>query len=246
MSDLQGMPPPGRAALLLDFDGTLVDIAPAPDRVVVPDDLLRDLTRVRAACGGALAIVTGRPLDQLDALLGDGFAAAGEHGTALRAAPCGTIEHVDVPDAPWHWVGEAQAAASRHPGALIEPKRHGFVVHYRGAPAAKDDVHRVLQRLVAEWPEAFAVQPAKMAWEVRPLAANKGTAVRALMARAPFFGRVPVFVGDDVTDEDGMAAARKLGGLGYRVPEVFGDAACVRDWIARLASTLDGAASWAG
>jgi len=243
---LRDLPPPERAALLLDFDGTLVDIAPAPDLVRVPDGLVRDLERVRAACGGALAIVTGRPLDQVDALLGAGFAAAGEHGTSVRAAPWGAAEAVDVPDAPWHWVGEAHAGAARYPGALIEPKRHGFVVHYRAAPDAGAALREVLARLVSEWPEAFAVQAAKMAWEVRPLAANKGTAVRALMALPPFAGRIPVFVGDDVTDEDGMAAARALGGVGYRVPEMFGDAGGVRDWIARLARTAEAAGSWGG
>jgi trehalose 6-phosphate phosphatase len=244
MSGLIGMPPPSRAALLLDFDGTLVDIAPAPDLVRVAGGLPEDLRRVRAACGGALAIVTGRPLSELDGFLRDGFAAAGEHGTAIRAAPGGPVESVKVPDAPWHWVGEAQVAAAHYPGALIEPKRHGFVVHYRRAPEAAEPMQAVLRRLVAEWPEAFALVPAKMAWEVRPVAANKGTAVRALMAHAPFSGRVPVFVGDDVTDEDGMAEARAMGGLGLRVPDLFGDAAGVRAWLARLAGAEQGADAW--
>jgi len=100
----------------------------------------------------------------------------------------------------------------------------------------------VLARLAAEQPQDFAVLPAKMAWEVRPVGMDKGTAVRALMARPPFAGRVPVFVGDDVTDEDGMREARAMGGLGLRVPDVFGDAAGVRAWIAKLAEA--GADAW--
>jgi trehalose 6-phosphate phosphatase len=230
------LPPPSRLALLLDFDGTLVDIAARPELVVVPEGLSTQLLRLRALCGGALGIVSGRPIAQIEALLGEAhFAIAGEHGTAIRHAGDEEIEELALPDLPPYWVAAAKDAVAAHPGTQMEPKRNGFVLHYRGAPDAGEALHAVLARLVAEQPGVFHVAAAKMAWELRPSGLDKGTAVRALMARPPFAGRVPVFVGDDVTDEDGMREARAMGGLGLRVAEAFGDAAGVRAWIAGLA-----------
>jgi trehalose 6-phosphate phosphatase len=241
------LPVPGRTAFLLDFDGTLVDIAPTPDEVVVPPDLVGHLRAVCGACGGALAIVSGRPIAQIDALLGGAhFAMAGEHGTALRAAPGGAIEHLKMPDPPAHWVVEASSLLARYPGALFEPKRYGFVLHYRAVPEAGAALGEALAALVAEWPEGFCLLPAKMAWEIRPVGTDKGSAVRALMAHAPFAGRLPVFLGDDVTDEDGLREAVAQGGLALRVPDFFGDAAGVRAWIAGLAATQAGDAGWLG
>jgi trehalose 6-phosphate phosphatase len=239
------LPPPSRAAFLLDFDGTLVDIAPRPEDVTVPPALPGHLMSLRALCGGALALVSGRPISQIEALLGGAhFAIAGEHGTAIRHAPDQPIENLPLPELPHHWVRAASAAVAAHPGAQLEPKRNGFVLHYRGAPGAGEALLAVLAPLVAEQPQNFHVSPAKMAWELRPAGLDKGTAVRALMAQPPFAGRLPVFVGDDVTDEDGMREARAMGGLGLRVPEVFGDAAGVRAWLAQLADTAAGSDAW--
>ena len=123
----------------------------------------------------------------------------------------------------------------RFPGALIEDKEHGFVLHYRQAPEAGPAAHDMLAELVAEDPARFTLLEARMAWELRPRGASKGTAVQALMARAPFAGRVPVFVGDDVTDEDGMDAAREFGGLGFRLQDFFGEPEALREWLARCA-----------
>jgi trehalose 6-phosphate phosphatase len=237
------LPAPSHAAFLLDFDGTLVDIAARPEAVVVPEGLPAQLLRLRALCGGAVGIVSGRPIAQIEALLGGAhFAIAGEHGTSIRHAADEDIELLPLPDLPPDWVAAAQAAVAAHPGTQMEPKRNGFVLHYRGAPDVGGTLHALLARLVARQPEKFHVAAAKMAWELRPSGLDKGTAVRALMARPPFAGRVPVFVGDDVTDEDGMREARAMGGLGLRVPEVFGDAAGVRAWIASLAEA--GADEW--
>jgi len=246
-TNLINLPPPSRAAFLLDFDGTLVDIAPRPEQVVVPPSLPGHLMKLRALCGGALALVSGRPIAQIEALLGGAhFAIAGEHGTAIRHAPDEPSENLPLPDLPPHWVQAAEAAVASHPGAQLEPKRNGFVLHYRGAPKSSEAPRAVLAPLVAEQPQTFHVSPAKMAWELRPAGLDKGTAVRALMARPPFTGRLPVFIGDDVTDEDGMREARAMGGLGLRVPDVFTDAAGVRAWIARLAATASGADAWPG
>lgn len=230
------LPGPARSAFLLDLDGTLLDIAPAPDRVVVPPDLPGNLRRLRALCGDALAVVSGRPIEQIDALLGDvPFAVAGAHGSEIRHTPEQPIERLNLPPVPPEWLTEAATLVRAHPGAMLEAKPHGLVLHYRSVPQAGAALQAGLARLVAERP-AYVLMAAKMAWELRPAGADKGTAVHALMLARPFLGRLPIFVGDDVTDEDGMTASRALGGLGLRVPDVFGDAAGVRAWIASLAA----------
>lgn len=232
-------------ALFLDMDGTLLDIAPTPDAVRVAPGLLGDLRVVRDRLGGALAIVTGRPVEQVDALLGDvPHAVAGEHGGAIRHAPHALAERPVLPAAPPDWLAAAEAMVAAHPGALLERKRRGFVVHYRGAPDAGPELGAALRALMAPAGETFRLMPAHMAWEVKPHGADKGTAVQALMARAPFAGRRPVFIGDDVTDEDGMRVARTAGGAGLRIPDVFADAAAVRAWLARLAR--EEGDQWAG
>jgi trehalose 6-phosphate phosphatase len=224
-----------RDAFLLDLDGTLLDIAPTPDAVRVEPGLLDDLRRLRDRCGGALAIVTGRSLREVDALLGDTpTAVAAEHGTALRHAPGEPpVSHLSD-DAPAEWLEQAQHIAARNPGVVLERKRHGFVLHYRGAPASGGAIECSLRKLL-EGAAGFSLLAAKMAWEVRPAGVDKGFAVRAIMARAPFAGRLPIFVGDDITDEDGIAAAVSLGGIGLRVAEDFGEPSDVRAWIATLA-----------
>ena len=223
------------AALFLDFDGTLVEIAPRPDAVRVQPGLPRLLQRLATGLNGALAIVSGRPLRDLDHFLPVPIAKAGDHGATLRPVPGQPPESPDLPHAPAGWRERAAALVERFPGTLIEDKEHGFVVHYRLAPAAGPVAKTLLDELVAEAPGAFTLLEARMAWEVRPRGASKGTAVRALMERAPFAGRRPVFVGDDVTDEEGMAAAREFGGLGLRLQDAFGEPEALREWLARCA-----------
>jgi trehalose 6-phosphate phosphatase len=225
------LPPPGRAALLLDLDGTLLDIAPRPDAVVVPSGLTDDLRALRQLLGDALAVVTGRPVEIVDALLGDAaFAVAGEHGGAIRHAPGQPVERSPLPSPPGEWLVAAERLALAHPGALLEHKAHGFALHFRAAPTAGPALREALLGLLADSAE-FELLPAHMLWEVRPRATDKGKAVVALLERAPFEGRLPIFVGDDVTDEDGIAAAASVGGVGLRVQEAFGAAAEVRAWL---------------
>ena len=231
-----GLGPIADAALFLDFDGTLVEIAPRPDAVQVQPGLPRLLQRLATGLNGALAIVSGRPLRDLDHFLPVPIAMAGDHGATLRPVPGQPPESPDLPHAPAEWRDRAAALVERFPGTLIEDKEHGFVVHYRLAPAAGPVAKALLDELLdGAGPNGggFTLLEARMAWEVRPRGASKGTAVRDLMARAPFAGRRPVFIGDDVTDEEGMAVAREHGGLGLRLQDAFGEPEALREWLAR-------------
>jgi trehalose 6-phosphate phosphatase len=231
-----------KTALFLDLDGTLLEIAATPEEVVVPPGLPALLSQLHDQLDGAVAIVTGRPLSQTDALLQPFIAsAAGEHGVSLRYAD-GTREElpagIAVPDA---WREALEAAAKRWPGVLVEPKPHGCAVHYRLAPEYGNEVWRLVRELVPPEHPWFRLVPAREAVEIGLRAASKGHAVERLMAHAPFHGRRPIFVGDDFTDEAGMSKARELGGLGLRVAEAFGgDPAQVRAWLMQGARRLDG------
>lgn len=230
---------------MLDLDGTLLELAPTPDLVVVPHDLPRTLRRLRAQLGDALAIVTGRPIDQIDALLPNTpYAVAGEHGGAIRHQPRGPVIRASLPDPPVDWVIEAAKIIERHPGALLEQKQRGFVLHYRQAPECGDALRQAALDLIAAEAHRFQVLEAAMAWEVRPHGVDKGVAVSALAAEAPFAGRRPIFIGDDVTDEDGMRAARELSGAGLRVDDAFGSPASVRAWLQRSAEALEQGDGW--
>ncbi len=246
------IPGPDEAAFLLDFDGTLVDIAPTPESVTVPDGLPATLLRLRALCGDALAVISGRPIAQIDHFLpGVPFVVAGEHGIAIRHAPGEPVLRAALPALPAHWPAAADRLAADHPGAAVERKQAGLVLHYRAAPDAAEPLRAAaLAWIEAEPVPRFHLQPAKMAWEIKPDGIDKETAVRAVMARPPFAGRRPVYVGDDVTDEDGIRGAEALGGAGYRIPRDFADPAAFRAWLARLVATaprtMSGAAAWGG
>jgi trehalose 6-phosphate phosphatase len=224
-----------RAALLLDVDGTLLDFAREPMAVVVPPGLCTTLRAVKRRLGGALGMISGRPVAQVARLFGDvPQAIAGEHGGAIRHAPEAAVERPTLPAVPEPWLAAAERLAAEHPGTLLERKARGFVLHYRNAPIASSALHEAIAALIAGAGD-FALLPAHMAWEVRPRGADKGSAVAALMERAPFAGRLPVFIGDDVTDEDAIHAARALGGVGLMVADAFGTPRDVRAWIARAA-----------
>jgi trehalose 6-phosphate phosphatase len=222
-------------ALFLDLDGTLLDIAATPSSVVMPPTLIGDLQGAARALNGALAIVSGRALGQIDRLLHPLRLAGGsEHGAVVRL-PDGTQEHTGAPIPP-DWVRAFIELQRAHPGVLVEMKPHNLVAHFRNAPASETQVRRVAEELVGRGPDGFALLEAKMAIEIRPRAATKARPVHRLMETAPFAGRCPVFVGDDVTDEDGFAAARAHGGLALDVATYFGgQPRDVRDWLKRVA-----------
>jgi trehalose 6-phosphate phosphatase len=232
------LPPFQKTALLLDMDGTLIDIAPTPDSVIVPLGLTDSLRTVRDQLNGALAVVTGRTIDVIDRLLGDApHAVAGEHGGAIRHAPGTPTERPDLNSPPADWIERAAELEAAHPGVLLERKPRGFGLHFRLVPECGPELGDVLSTLIAG--SEFNLLPGDMMWEVRPRGVDKGDAVTGLMRRAPFHGRVPVFIGDDVTDEDGMRVARAMGGAGLRVQDVFGDAAGVRAWLHDTAARGD-------
>ncbi len=249
MSGLTLPPPPllpdqapvGRAALFLDFDGTLVEIAARPDAVQVPPGLPGLLTRLQAGLGGALAVVSGRPMQDLDHFLPVPLAKAGDHGATIRVQPHLAAEAPPLPVPPEAWRLQAMALAQAHPGVLVEEKTHGFAVHYRLAPEAGALAHALLAALVLDSP--FQLLAARMAWEVRPRGPSKASAVRRLMQAPAFAGRVPVFIGDDVTDEEGMDAARALGGLGWQLQDAFGTPAALRGWLAQALAAPQSPAS---
>jgi trehalose 6-phosphate phosphatase len=228
----------GRTALLLDVDGTLIDFAPTPDSVIVPPGLPEALAALRDRLGGALAVITGRPIDQIDRLFpGIPHAVAGEHGAAIRHHPGGPIERGEHPPVPADWLEAAEAAIGQHPGALLERKAHGVTLHFRQAPQAGPYLRTLADSLLARLP-THALLTGSMVWEIRPRGIDKGRALLSLMARPPFLGRTPMFIGDDVTDEDAITAARAMGGTGLKVADAFGTPNGVRAWLEQQARVL--------
>ncbi len=230
------LPRPGdRWALFLDLDGTLLDLAPRPDLVSVPHGLTDLLRRLTNALDGAIAVVSGRPLDEVDAILQPWqFSGAGEHGAFCRL-PSGDVVSLDPAPPPADWRALVDRFGAEHPGIVVEQKSSAIAVHFRAIPEVEPTLRALLQSMVPADSADFALSPAHMCWEIRPRGIHKGAAVRRLMRESPFAGRLPVFIGDDVTDEDGMRAAEALGGIGIDVRERFSNGAVgVRAWLATL------------
>lgn len=204
-------------ALFLDFDGTMVDIAPQPHAVHVPQPLLTVLRDLKEYLQGAVAVISGRPIAQIDDfLLPLQLAVAGVHGAERRDAG-GALHLLDTH--PLDHVEEAACAlAAGHPGLLVENKRGSLALHYRQAPELEDLCLRTMQDAVAESP-GLTLQRGKMVVEAKPGGASKGRAIEEYLAEAPFAGRTPLFIGDDVTDEVGFSTVQRLGGLGIKIGE---------------------------
>ena len=215
-----------RASLFLDFDGTLVALADRPEAVVVPDALHDLLARLGERLDGRLAIVSGRDVATLRERFGLAHAPmAGSHGSEISLTP-GTIERPDPPES-LALVGAAfDELAAAHDGLLVERKPLGMCLHYRRAPDQED----ACRRLAADLAQAHGLhlQEGKMMAELRSGSDHKGSAIRALMALEPFSRGTPVFLGDDVTDEDGFEAVAQLGGHGILVGPARATAATYR------------------
>ncbi len=203
-------------ALFLDFDGTLVDIAPRPDAVVLEGPLREALARLTGQCGLALAIVSGRPIAEIDRFLEPlVLPIAGVHGQEMRLADGRRIEA--APDLDLAPVRDAmRALAASHPALLVEDKGHALALHTRAAPELAPLCRDRLQALVANDPDLLLLE-GHCVFEVKAAEVDKGVAVRRFMAEPPFRGRRPLFAGDDRTDEDGIRVAQELGGLGVRI-----------------------------
>ncbi|MTD99968.1 trehalose-phosphatase [Paracoccus sp. YIM 132242] len=208
---------PADAALFLDFDGCLVEIAPRPDAVAIPPGLAGRLARLHDRLGGAVALVSGRDIADLRGFLPD-FPGpiAGSHGAELSLAgqPIRTTHAVDLDAEALHRA--AADAVADNPAILVERKPHGVALHYRADPSLRPVVEAVMQRLADAHP-GMVLQPAKMAVELRPRGTGKDGALDRLMALPPFAGRVPVYAGDDLTDEAAMAHAQSRGGFGIKI-----------------------------
>jgi trehalose 6-phosphate phosphatase len=202
-------------ALFLDFDGTIVDIAPQPHAVHVPQPVVEALEALRAYLGGAVAVISGRPIEQIDAFLSPlRLPVAGVHGAERRAAD-GTLDLLNTHPLD-HVEAAARALAARHPQLLVECKRGSVALHYRQAPQLEQECLAVMQSAVAGSPGISLLQ-GKMVVEAKPGGASKGRAIEAFLAEPPFAGRLPVFIGDDITDEVGFSTVQRLGGLGIKV-----------------------------
>ncbi len=227
-------------ALFLDVDGTLLEIARHPDAVHVSQRLRLALLAASARESGALALVSGRGLADLDRLFEPHrFPAAGLHGLERRDA-FGRLSRPSVEPAELDGVRARLArVASASAAVFIEDKGCTLAVHYRQAMHLESDIVAVVQAAAADLHPRFHVQTGKCVLEIKPVACSKGAAIEAFMDEPPFRGRLPVFVGDDDTDEDGFAAVNARGGLsvhvGYHGPTAahwrFTDSNLVIRWL---------------
>ena len=232
---------PEKDALFLDMDGTLIDIAPRPEDVFAPEKLIRSLEALQCELNGALAIISGRPITSIDALLAPlHLPASGIHGAEIRFTRDSGIKRLAPPiPSGVRWM---LAPLASIPGVLIEDKTVAIAVHFRQAPGAAEQVGETVRAAVAaNKADQLIVVPGKCVYEIKSAQFTKGTAVAEFMARQPWKGRRPVFIGDDVTDEAAFAVLPRWKGKGIAVGQDrpgavarFQSAAEVRDWLASL------------
>jgi len=210
--------PPDQTAFFFDFDGTLVELAPTPDGVLVRPDMLALLAELRRVTRGAVAILSGRGIESIDAFLGmPDLPVAGLHGAERRDAN-GDTQRVGFNDQRLLHMEQVLAEVVRaHPGTLLEIKGAAVALHYRNSPGSEPAAREVTTRLVAEFSDAYVLQPGKMVYEIKPKDVDKGRALRAFLDELPFAGRRPVFAGDDLTDEKGFAVVNAQHGLSIKV-----------------------------
>lgn len=218
---LRRPPPPLHegCAVFLDIDGTLLELAPAPDKVNVSEGLVVLLQSLRRRLGGALALITGRAIGDVDRLFPEmRMAIAGQHGCErrdaqgtlhLHASRTATLDRLRV---------LFTTFAYRHPGLVLEDKGASLALHYRQAPRLAAHVHRTVRETVAlSGTTGYRLQPGKCLLELKPDGRDKGSAIRDYMDERPFRGRCPVFIGDDRGDEHGFAVVEGMGGWAIKV-----------------------------
>lgn len=229
-------PWPSRPALFLDFDGTLVEIVDHPSHTRASPRLRCLLPRLPSACGGAVAVITGRRIEDLDRVLAPhAYLAAGVHGLERRAAD-GQVSAFEPSESLDRLRRVIEPFVARHEGLWIEDKSRALAVHYRNRPELESDVHRFVGELQNVAPEDLEILLGNKVFEVKPGIADKGKAIEAFMDEPPFAGRTPVFVGDDVTDEAGFRSVNALGGVSVKV----GNAPTIAHWrLADVDAVLD-------
>jgi trehalose 6-phosphate phosphatase len=240
----------GPLALFLDVDGTLIDLAERPDLVVTPAGLVATLKNAERKLAGALALISGRTIEDLDRLFEPlRLRASGVHGAEMRFDPGGLTTSTLAPtELPPSLAKTLIRALEAFPGVFVENKRFSISVHYRLAPAAERPVRETVMRLIDSLRPPVEVMNAHCAIELKSPGFDKGGAIAGFLSTPPFRGRTPVFVGDDATDEDGFAVVAARGGCAYSVGRqlsgamgVFSEPSAVRDWLAEFAGRGEGA-----
>jgi trehalose 6-phosphate phosphatase len=208
-----------QTAILLDIDGTLLELAPTPREVFVPEGLSHTLNSLLRLTSGALALVSGRSLNDIDLIFApDQFPVVGGHGAEMRLATTSGAVPRNAPPMDQELKRSLAAIAKLSPGILLEDKGYSLALHYRLAPQAETAIYEAVSRIRAEWPGApFEVLPGKCVCEIKQTGFTKASGVRELMAHAPFKGRRPLFIGDDVTDETVFAIMPEMRGLAFSV-----------------------------
>lgn len=227
-------------AYFLDVDGTLIDIAATPAAAAVDAALLDLLARLHRASGGAVALVSGRALADLDRRLGScRLPLAGQHGLERRDAAGRLWIQPASPEAKSAIRTALEPLLEEHPGLLLEDKGLTLALHYRQAPHLEAVVRRTMARLVAEAGDGLVLQEGKCVVEVKPGGVDKGTAIKDYLCEPPFLGRRPVFIGDDLNDEHGFAVVNRARGLSIKVGggescarHRLRDVGAVRAWLA--------------
>src|ERR1700752_3116034 len=232
-------------AVLLDIDGTLLDLMPTPREVWVPPGLSKTLNRLHQRTNGALALVSGRSLNDIDLIFApDQFPAVGGHGAEMRLSADSEAVATHAPPMDKELKRRLAAIAKLSPGILLEDKGYSLALHYRLAPHAEKAIYEAGSLIRADLPNApIEVLPGKCVCEIKHSGFNKASGVIELMTHQPFKGRRPIFIGDDVTDESVFAIMPDFGGLafsvGRRAPGVAGHFDAPRDVRQFLARLLD-------
>jgi trehalose 6-phosphate phosphatase len=213
------VPPLSGTAVLLDIDGTLLDFAATPREVWVPPGLARTLSGLMTRTSGALAMVSGRSLNDIDLIFApDLFPAVGGHGAEMRLSTDGEAVASHAPPMDKELKQRLAAVAKLSPGILLEDKGYSLALHYRLAPHAEKAIYEAVSLIRADLPNApIEVLPGKCVCEIKPSGFNKASGVLELMKHEPFKGRRPIFIGDDVTDETVFAIMPDLNGLSFSV-----------------------------
>ncbi len=226
-------------AYFLDVDGTLIELAATPDAIRVDAELPALLGALHQTCAGAVALISGRALSDIDLRIGlPALPKAGQHGLERRDAVGRLWLHATPPQAKQTIRAALAPVLERHTGLFLEDKGLTLALHYRQAPELASDLIQLVGRLVAQAGEGLVVQEGKYVVEVKPTGVDKGTAIAEYLAEPPFLGRRPVFIGDDKSDEHGFAVVNERHGISIGVgPGVLGaryrlpDVAAVRSWL---------------